>query len=233
MKFRTKPELMRAYNINSTIYEEQRFVTPGGKYLDNAEKQKILSLLKAGSVLEVGAGTCRYGSFLMKNGFAYTGIDISKGMLMEAKKNVDGINIVQGDGEVLCFKPSSFDNVICVHALRFIDPSIYFKEIYDLLKPEGVVVGQFDSSDNIYTKISLLVKKLSGTKVKMDFYSYDEIETITSHIGYSETHAFDMFNFPNSFYHRFPQHLIDVMKVLDKVKLKNGNIILAVCNKGK
>lgn len=232
MNSRTKIELIDAYDINGPIYEEQRFITPGGKYLDDTEKQRILSFLKDGSVLEIGAGTCRYGPFLIDNGYSYTGVDISRGMLNEANKKSNKMNIVQGDGENICFKPGSFDNVICVHALRFINPVVYFNQAYDLLKPGGIVIGQFDSSDNIYTKLSLRIKKVMGIEVKMEFYNHEYINLIFSHFKNSKTDTVDMFNFPNSFYHFLPGQLINLMKTFDNFQLKNGNIILAVVKKG-
>lgn len=222
---------MKAYDFNSPIYDKQRFTTPGGKYLDETEKQKILSFLKDGSVLEVGAGTCRYGSFLLENGFSYTGIDISKQMLSESMKTTDKINIVQGDGENLCFRSGSFDNVICVHALRFINPLLYFNQAYNVLKPSGIIIGQFDSSDNIYTKLSLMIKKLKGIDVKMEFYTHNDVNMAVSHPKYKNVYTIDMFNFPNSFYHCLPRQLIGVVKMADKFQWKNGNIILAVVKK--
>lgn len=232
MKLRTKTEIMRAYDINSPIYDEQRFTTPGGKYLNEMEKQKILGVLKDGSVLEVGAGTCRYGQFLLENGFSYTGVDISKMMLSEAVKKSSEINTVQGDGENLCFKHRSFDNVVCVHALRFINPMMYFNQAYDVLKPGGVVIGQFDSCDNIYTKLSLMIKKLKGIEVKMKFYTHSDVNTIISRPKCQTSYTIDMFNFPNSVYHCLPSQLIGAVKMVDKFQLKNGNIILAVVEKG-
>ena len=48
---------------------------------------------------------------LKKPGLKYTGIDIAKGMTIEATKKHKLLSIIQADAQNLCFLPDSFDIV--------------------------------------------------------------------------------------------------------------------------
>lgn len=87
------------------------------------------------NVLSVGCGPAIIERGLQENGFNVTGLDISKEAL---EGTPDNIRTVIGSAQNMDFKDSSFDAVIYVASLQFIDN--YKKAIQEtarVLKPEG------------------------------------------------------------------------------------------------
>ena len=236
LKTRSKEEIQKDYDEGSEVYDEQRFYHPGGKYMDETEKSIVFKSLKSGSVLELGTGTSRYGVFLAKQGFEFTGIDISKGMLTvakeKAKKEKVNLDLLQMDAENLGFSPCTFDNVICIHALRFIDPLKSLNEARRVLKPGGRIIAQFDALDAYFTKLSLRLKEIKGIDVKMRFYTHNEVETLFKKTGFNIVTIKNLFNFPMTFYHIAPEFFIKIVKKIDN-KMKKGNIIVVIGEKEK
>ncbi|MGD8849633.1 MAG: class I SAM-dependent methyltransferase [Anaerolineales bacterium] len=76
-----------------------------------------LSLPEGSHILDVGCGTGRHSIELAKLGFRLTGIDISIGMLAEAKKSASqagvDVRLIQADASVIEFD-EHFDAVICL-----------------------------------------------------------------------------------------------------------------------
>lgn len=70
-------------------------------------------------ILDIGVGTGRFAKPLQRKGFDVIGIDISRGMMRNARrKGVD--NLLLSDACFLPFKDSYFDASLCVHVLHLI-----------------------------------------------------------------------------------------------------------------
>jgi cyclopropane fatty-acyl-phospholipid synthase-like methyltransferase len=76
-----------------------------------------LGLLPGQSILDVGCGTGRHSIELAKRGFAVTGLDVSAGMLAEAKRKAAAAKVditwVEADATAFTFD-RGFDAVICL-----------------------------------------------------------------------------------------------------------------------
>lgn len=73
-------------------------------------------------VLDLGAGSGRFGGSFVAAGDDYVGLDVSLGMLEVFRRQMqrgrgDGVRLVQGDGERLPFPDSTFDAVMLIHVL--------------------------------------------------------------------------------------------------------------------
>ncbi|HEY6391923.1 MAG TPA: class I SAM-dependent methyltransferase [Bryobacteraceae bacterium] len=77
-----------------------------------------LSPLRAGRVLDLGAGTGRIGRAFVEAGDLYTGVDLSFEML---RKFGTASALVQADGEYLPFPGPVFDVVLIMHMLSGLD----------------------------------------------------------------------------------------------------------------
>jgi cyclopropane fatty-acyl-phospholipid synthase-like methyltransferase len=97
-------------------------------------------------LLEIGCGSGRDASFMIRNGYNILAIDGSKEMVEEAKRYHPEL---KDSLEVLCipdelhFKPSSFDGVYSIATLMHLKQDAIdatFKEVYNLLKPNGKFV---------------------------------------------------------------------------------------------
>jgi SAM-dependent methyltransferase len=104
---------------------------------------ELAALKKAvprGTGLEVGVGTGRFAAPLS----ARFGLDPSLSMLGPARRR--GITVVQGLGEALPFKSGSFDFVLVVFVLEFLDdPLPFLEEAARVLRDLGAaVIGLID-----------------------------------------------------------------------------------------
>lgn len=96
--------------------------------------------LQAERVLEVGCGTGRWLADLAPEGGNLYGLDLSQGMLDEARRRCDDLHLVQGRGGRLPFPSDMFDLVFCVNAIHhFHDPGGFVRESYRLLSAGGAV----------------------------------------------------------------------------------------------
>jgi SAM-dependent methyltransferase len=96
-----------------------------------------------GRGLEVGVGT---GRFAVPLG-VQVGIDPCPAMLAVASRR--GIEVHEGVAEALPFPDDSFDHVLVVTTLCFVDsPELMFSQIARVLKPGGVLVVGFIDRDS-------------------------------------------------------------------------------------
>jgi ubiquinone/menaquinone biosynthesis C-methylase UbiE len=119
-----------------------------GREIDHVEKQLIwqyMALMSlANPVLEIGCGTGHWTRFFQQKGLKLTAIDISVRMLEKAKiKNPGSVHFERMDVENMTYKDHSFDNIVSIATLEFVDHKEQaIKEIFRVLKPGGsLVVG--------------------------------------------------------------------------------------------
>ena len=127
-------EAIRVYNKIAKIYSERNY----GKILQ-FQLLRFGSLLKGKKVLDAGCGPGRDVEYLMSEGYEVTGIDLSEGMIEEAKKNVPNGNFVLMDFRKMKFKAKSFDG-IWSYLKKFRKPnfSLKFDNISILKNVHGV-----------------------------------------------------------------------------------------------
>lgn len=76
-----------------------------------------LGLPPSATILDVGCGTGRHAVELARRGFAVTGLDLSAGMLMEARKRAEAarVEVAWLQGDATCFAPArEHDAAICL-----------------------------------------------------------------------------------------------------------------------
>ncbi|AFI83776.1 class I SAM-dependent methyltransferase [Methylophaga nitratireducenticrescens] len=106
----------------------------------------LLQLRASDSLLEIGPGN---GAFVVDiinaaDNISYTGLDWSPEMVAEAQRlNVhlveqERANFLQGSSEQILFEANSFDKVMAVHTLYFLEnPGDHLMEIRRVMKPGG------------------------------------------------------------------------------------------------
>jgi len=87
-----------------------------------AATEEVLALLRAWGVIAPGRRIlelgCGIGRFLEATGAV--GLDISKGMLVEARRRIPGAPLVRGSGRDLPFADAAFDAVLAIDAFPYI-----------------------------------------------------------------------------------------------------------------
>jgi ubiquinone/menaquinone biosynthesis C-methylase UbiE len=98
-------------------------------------------------VLEVGCGTGNYVAAIQAaTGCSCWAIDPSEEMLAAARGGSTGATFQLGRGERLEFEPDSFDLVFSVDVIHHVeDHAAHFLEVYQVLKPGGLVCTVTDS----------------------------------------------------------------------------------------
>jgi len=169
--------IAKHYDRESGIYDESRFKTSTWYRRIDEETCKVLNMyLKGKTVLELGAGTGRYGIFCSKRGFQWLGIDISSGMINKARENFNkyGLNlsIIQGDVEDERLYPENYyDNVICVKSFAFFpNPKIVIKNVFKTLRNGGRFIVVTANNDSLYARIKRPKSDL------MNFYSFRDMK---------------------------------------------------------
>jgi demethylmenaquinone methyltransferase / 2-methoxy-6-polyprenyl-1,4-benzoquinol methylase len=92
-------------------------------------------------ILDVAAGTGTSSVALSRSGASVVGVDISTGMLDEARRRYADVEFIQANAESLPFEANSFDAVTISFGLRNVtQPRVALDEFYRVLKPGGRLV---------------------------------------------------------------------------------------------
>ncbi len=127
-------------------YEDWRFGSAGGRYVDELERGIVLELLREvprdADVLDMPCGTGRLLRSLSEAGFIrLTGADYSPAMLERSRATAPAASVVRQDAFATDFPDASFD---AIAQLRFLfhveDAEKLFRETARLLRPGGVLV---------------------------------------------------------------------------------------------
>lgn len=104
----------------------------------------FLSNFQNGNLLDAGCGPSLIGNFIADRSIHFYGIDLSKEMLLESKKNFElypNFNFLQGDINFLPFEDSAFDVVLFLGSFEYIlNPFSTLFEVSRVLKPNGILI---------------------------------------------------------------------------------------------
>ena len=128
-----------------------------------------------GCGLEVGAGSGRFAVPLELR----CGVDPSRELLKMAKSR--GMEVVVGEGEHLPYRADSFDYVLMMTVICFLDDvGVVFREVHRVLRPRGIlVVGFIEKERDIYRRY-----QHEPTKGRfLRFAEYRTVEDVTRFFG--------------------------------------------------
>ncbi|AEM79237.1 class I SAM-dependent methyltransferase [Thermoanaerobacter wiegelii] len=169
------------------------------KYAYQSELDAVKLLMpKFEKGLEVGIGTGRFAvPFNIKNG-----VEPSSEMRKIAMQR--GLNVVDGVAENLPFGDNSFDLVLMVTTVCFVDDVLKsFKECFRVLKNNGTILIGFVDRESTIGKIYQANKEKSLFYKEATFYSTSEIVELLYEAGFKN------FNFSQT-----------IFKKLDEIKEK-------------
>lgn len=135
-----------ASSFDSTAATFDHYRSLPDHVLAEIRKTIWVSTGKSGSsrVLDLGAGTGRFGHAFVEGGDSYIGVDISLPMLHEFHERNANAALVQADGARLPFRDASFDLILLMHVLSGVNNwRSLLGETVRVIVPGGfVVVGQ-------------------------------------------------------------------------------------------
>jgi ubiquinone/menaquinone biosynthesis C-methylase UbiE len=158
-------------------YDQERFGSPLGKFVDWLEKTALQKALKrvgrASAALDIPCGTGRITEFLLTRGFEVTGADISDEMLEVAQRRVGSYSgfrgLVRQDAEHLDFQDKSFDFVVSSRFFGHLPSSTRIQVLKEMgrVTREVVIVAYF-----ITDFLSRISKHIQRIGKKVDFVTY-------------------------------------------------------------
>jgi len=130
--------------------------------------------------LEIGIGSGRFAAPLG----IQIGVDPSSAMLAHAAKR--GISVVQGVAERLPFANTSFDHILIVTTICFVDsPAQMLAEARRVLKPSGCVVIGFIDRESELGQHYLAHQSENVFYRSATFYSADEVANLLTEAGFT------------------------------------------------
>ena len=155
------------------------------KNIYSSELKALQKALPGGNGLEIGAGSGRFAQPLGVK----VGTDPSINMLRLAKKR--GVEAVQGVGEALPFKDCTFDFVLIVVTLCFVEePEYVLREACRVLRSGGMlIVGEINKGSSWGRLYEAKRNKSNFYKIATFYSSNDIIEMFDKvEIGYLESY---------------------------------------------
>jgi ubiquinone/menaquinone biosynthesis C-methylase UbiE len=136
---------------------------------------------QAGRGLEVGVGS---GRFAVPLGIRY-GIDPSRRLVQIAKKR--GVEIVEGEGEHLPYLAETFDYVLMMTVIYFLEnlPEVLHETFRVLVKGGDLILGFIEKDGKIATPYRQ--EKIKGRFLRFArFRTVDEVVRFFKEVGFSE-----------------------------------------------
>jgi ubiquinone/menaquinone biosynthesis C-methylase UbiE len=207
-------------------YEKKRFSSTGGQFVDQSEKEIILSLLKEEKprkILDLGAGTGRISLLLAEEGYDVTSFDQSDEMLgtieKKAKEGDLKISLIKGDAFNLPFEDNTFDSCISLRVLwHFKNPEKIMKEVQRVLKKDGTFIFDLLNKKSLRTPYAPIANSFVYTNLMSTKKMKETINS--SDLKIAKVKRF--FIFPYAFYMCSPKPMANLLKNLEK-KLQNTN----------
>lgn len=171
------------YNNNAAQYS-----SAAKKLYFTAGIEKFTSFLPSpANVLDAGCGSGRDSAILQSMGYHVIGVDISEGLLQEARKQFPEIQFVPGDLLSLPFNDNAFDGIWAhaslVHFETIEDTKRAISEFYRIIKPGGVV-HIFVKEKLGNEKTAVVSDKLSNHDRFFQYYTQDEMASLLNDRGF-------------------------------------------------
>jgi len=145
-----------------------------------SELEAVRSMLPVdGTGIEIGVGTGRFAAPLGIK----LGLEPSKSMASLARQR--GIEVVEGEAEALPFEDGSFDFVLMVTVICFLnDVGKALSEAYRVLKPGGCIVIAFIDKNSPIGKMYEQRKNEDVFYKEATFYSVEEVSAVLQQAGF-------------------------------------------------
>ena len=149
---------------------------------------------KFGRILDIGCGDGSISLPLLTEDNCLTLLDMSEGMLARARSRIsdcqlDRVTIVNGDFMSTQFESRSYDLIICIGVLAYIDRVTPFLEkLSSLLKPGGKLIIEWTDGyhfvKRLFSPYHRLMNVFAAPKVQLAIHGSDEIVGRLRELGF-------------------------------------------------
>lgn len=172
------PELICSwYDKVAPEYAKRNFGELTHKPFDRDLLRRFATLTKGnGSVYDLGCGPGEVADFLHQCGCDVTGIDISAGMVREARRLNPHLTFEQGDMFALDVPGGSWGGIVAFYAFIHNTPEqldVLFKEWQRVLAPGGSLLMAFHIGNEV-----IQVREFMGEPIAMDFVFFDADDVV-------------------------------------------------------
>lgn len=176
----TSKRMRATYDTIAADYAQRQEVAPE---LEDLGRNFLALVSPAARILEVGCGAGRDMEWLESQGAEVTGVDISPGMLEQARTLVWG-ELLEMDMLALQFPDDSFGGVWCMAALLHLpkaDAPRALEEMHRVLTPDGALALSLQEGEGEVWEAGAY-----GHPVERFFarYSPDEVEHLLAAAGF-------------------------------------------------
>ncbi|MHA1400200.1 MAG: class I SAM-dependent methyltransferase [Candidatus Heimdallarchaeaceae archaeon] len=164
------------YDQTATMYEKRYLEIQHVKYMAILNRCEIKD---SDIVIDVGAGTALFSSFLQKQNQIIC-CDISIKMLKSAKQQNNSKFLVCCDSDFLPFKENCCDKVACFSVIQNLPaPEKTLKQIWNILKPNGTLI--LTALKKIFSLDDLeeLTNKTNFCNIELWTLPLEDVATIT------------------------------------------------------
>jgi len=185
-------DLQRSYDKVSKKYVEHIYDELKGKPLDRKLLDRFADEVKdKGIVCDVGCGPGHVARYLFERGVNVCGIDLSQGMVAEARALNPEIEFKQGNMMSLGFEDKTFSGIVAFYSIIHIpreDVVTALIELKRVLKTDGLLFMAFHIGDEI-----LHVEELWEEKINADFifFQTDEMKNYLTKAGFETVEAIE------------------------------------------
>jgi len=156
------------------------------------------------SILDIGCGNGKDTDYLSQKGATPLGIDISPGMLKEARKRIPLGILCQMDMRNLGFYNGTFDGAWangCIYHVPKSDLPEVLKEVWRVLKPSGVF--SFNAKAGHGERLEKRPRSFQGGPRFYAYYSIDEMRNSLERVGFEvlETKEYPQKIFAEEIFH--------------------------------
>lgn len=223
----------------SDIYDEHYDQSRGKEYYSNICDTVMEAIHLKGKLLDIGCGTGLFMQRYLQSGGEVYGLDLSPGMVTQARVRCAGHDVTVGNAEVLPFKENTFDAVTSLLAFSYLQhPENMLIESYRVLKPGGVV-SICTLGKNAFTSIvpvmyrigeKMRIKRVGMASFSEYYYKDPEIRELFEKNGFTDVKVKR-----KSFAHvDFGDHLFDATKKIEPfVEDKIPKLAYNICVSGK
>jgi SAM-dependent methyltransferase len=166
------------YDVLASEYARHLSAELDRKPFDRAFLKRFHAATPAGDVLDAGCGPGQVGRFVHGLGRAVTGVDISTGMVAQARALHPGLRFQVGDLRALPFPEASFAGLLAFYSIIHLEagelPGV-FAEMRRVLVPDGVLAVAFHVGREVRR-----IEELWGIRTRLDFVFFEREEIVAA-----------------------------------------------------